>query len=341
LKRLAGLDVMWGKIVGEKSLGVARLSIASMICKQSGVYTLELRIPGDKRLIAKLVARMNKLHLTFEQRDAFRSDLLDQGIFIVLDLAIIDVSSMMSALAIAAGWTQPWAQVKEGRIISDKLRMLKFMEISKMKVSGHEVTVSVSNKGGHIKSWLLPVSSNCNRVSPHLLQVTHHAITELLNRGFLPKNFLTLGPAVDRLKMLQSTWTRNGVVVLPSTIGETFCKGGGSYNLNVVLANDEHLEPDLVAWMNSLDLSYDQRTIMRKAFYAQDIFDLASIGKVDTAEIMKTLVCPSCPDAAPGFEGATRQKLLGQKLFILRTAEQPHLVHLSLRSSVSEATRGA
>jgi len=186
------MDVMWGKVVGEKHTGVARLSIASMICRHSGVYTLELRIPGDKRLSTKLVGWMNKLHLTFEQRRAFRVGLLDQGIFIVLDLAIIDVTSLMQALAIASGWTQKWAQVKEGRIIADKLRMLKYMEIAKLKASGHEVVVVVANKGGPIKSWLLPVSANCNRVSPHLLQVTHYAVTALEPR-FSPKELLELG----------------------------------------------------------------------------------------------------------------------------------------------------
>jgi len=313
------MDVMWGKVVGKKHTGVARLSIASMICRHSGVYTLELRIPGDKRLSTKLVGWMNKLHLTFEQRRAFRVGLLDQGIFIVLDLAIIDVTSLMQALAIASGWTQKWAQVKEGRIIADKLRMLKYMEIAKLKASGHEVVVVVANKGGPIKSWLLPVSANCNRVSPHLLQVTHYAVTELLSRGFLPKNFLSLGPAVDRLKLLKASWTLNGAVVLPSTIGEMFCKGGGSYKLNVVLPNDAHLEGDLVAWMNTLVLTYEQRTALRNAFYAQEIFDLSSFARVDVANVMNTLVCPSCPDAAPGFEGAIRHQLVAQAAFLVRT----------------------
>jgi len=323
MKRLLGMDVMWSKVVGLKRTGVARLSIASMICKHNGVYALEMRIPGDKRLSTKLVGWMNEIHLTFEQRRAFRLGLLDQGIFIVLDLAIIDVSSMMQALAVAAGWKEPWTQVKQGRIIGDKLRMLKYMEIAKLKVSGHEVIVSVANKGGSIKSWLLPVSSNCNRVSPHLLQVTHYAITELLNRGFLAQNFKMLGPAIDRLKMLKASWTLKGVVVLPSTIGEMFCKGGGSYMLNVVLPNDAHLESDLVAWMNTLVLTFEQRSALRKAFYKQKIFDLSSVAQVDVAKVMKTLVCPSCPEAASGFEGAIEHQLKAQKAFLVRSSAPP------------------
>jgi len=323
LERLEGLNLMWGKVVGGEHLGVARSSIAHMMCSQSGVYSMEIRIPDDKRLSSKLVGWINKLHLTFEQRQAFRLGLLDQGIFIILDLAIIDVSSMMQALATAAAWEEPWAQVKEGQVIGDKLRMLKYMEIANLKRSGHTVTVSLANKGGSIKSWLLPVSSTCNRVSPHLLQVTHFAVTELLNRGFLAQNFKMLGPAIDRLKMLKASWTLKGVVVLPSTIGEMFCKGGGSYMLNVVLPNDAHLESDLVAWMNTLVLTFEQRSALRKAFYKQKIFDLSSVAQVDVAKVMKTLVCPSCPEAASGFEGAIEHQLKAQKSFLVRSLDGP------------------
>jgi len=323
LERLEGLNLMWGKVVGGEHLGVARSSIAHMMCSQSGVYSMEIRIPDDKRLSSKLVGWINKLHLTFEQRQAFRLGLLDQGIFIKLDLAILDVSSMMQALATAAAWEEPWAQVKEGQVIADKLRTLKYMEIANLKRSGHTVTVSLANKGGSIKSWLLPVSSNCNRVSPHLLQVTHFAVTELLNRGFLPNNFLSLGPALDRLKMLKGSWSLDGVVVLSSTIGEMLCKGGGDYKLNVVLPNEQYLGADLVAWMNQLVLTYEQRTALRQAFIAQKIVDLSSVRGVDVAEVMKALVCPSCPDALPGFKGSIQHQLLSQKSFLLHSQPLP------------------
>jgi len=310
------MDVMWGKVDGKKHTGVARLSIANMICKHSGVYTLEMRIPSDKRLSKDLVGWMNKLHLTFEQRQAFRLSLLDQGIFVLVDLAIVDVKAVMQALAIAAGWTEPWAKVKEGAILGEKLRMLKFMEIAKLKLSGHEVTIVVTNKGGPIKSWLLPVSKNCNRVSPHLLQVTHHAITELMSRGFLPTDFESKWPlASDRLEQVKASWTRNGVVVMPSTLGEMFCKAGGTYNLNVVLDNDDHLEGDLVSWMNGLALTYLQRTNMRKGFFAQHITDLTSLRRVDVAALMVFVLQG---DHVEGFDVQLEQRLLDQKQFLIR-----------------------
>jgi len=283
-----------------------------MFCKGAGTYNLNVVLPNDEHLDGDLVSWMNGLVLTYKQRSDMRDGFFAQQITDLTSLRRVDVAAIMLALT-SSDHTL-------GFDVEIEQRLLDEIEQRLLDLSGHEVTIVVTNKGGPIKSWLLPVSKNCNRVSHHLLQVTHLAVTELVSRGFEPPDFESSNPlATDRLRNMSASWTRNGVVVMPSTLGEMFCKGAGTYNLNVVLPNDEHLEGDLVSWMNGLVLTYKQRSDMRQGFFAQQITDLTSLRRVDVAALKLALTSPS---NTPGFDVEIEQRLLDQKQFLIRALSQ-------------------
>lgn len=280
---------------------------------------MTLNIPNDKRLGTQLVNWMNTLHLSYEQREAFRKEFVTQGIFEKEDISVLEFLPMMKRIATASQWPSAWAEEPEGMIIHRKLLNEKYAEIAKQKhgkFAGHDVVVTLKNAGGTIKSWLMAVSSNCRRVNMYFKQLCQFSLAELEKRGLLTKGYEKKKDIMQRLELLHAQWSiesTSNYVLLPSRIEQLLCTRSANFVLSVELPNDELLMPDLVAWMNKLVLTFKQRTALRKALTAQKVQALASLASVNVKKAVEDSVRTCSNNCPQAFEDLLTYVLTTQK----------------------------
>jgi len=338
MKRMLLMDNIaeWGSVnlVSDKVSLVPQAFIAKNICENGGTFALSLKNNKDKRLSISLVKWMNNVHLTYEQREALRQEFMLQGIFYVPDIANLDLPPLMKRIEVASQWVEDWAQHEEGATIHRKLAALKFRQIAEARdgqAPGHEVIVTLENAGGTIKSWLMSVSSNCGKVSMYFKQLCHFALTELEHRGLIPIGYEEKKDIMERLDLLHAEWSLVEIrereelryVLFPSRIEQLFCKKAATFMLRVDLPNDSLLKADLVAWMNKLVLTFEQRSALRLALVKQKVHSLASFPNIQVEAVVKNVLqaCPNCP---LGFSSSIVDEIQTQKLRALGNTYTSH-----------------
>jgi len=207
---------------------------------------------------------------------------MEQGIFYLADLIILDVPALFAKVRIAGTVVPDPVKAKELAFTQAKVQLLKTQMVKDSDAgNSSDVVVTLKNKGGAIMSWQIPVSTRCSRVSLHMLQITNLAVEELRNRGMLPKDSDGADTtSEDILKSVRARWLQHGSVLLTSTVGQRLCTRGGAFTLRVDMIGDVGLQPSLVNWMNGL-LKYEQRQGLVDGLIEQKIVRLSSMARVD------------------------------------------------------------
>jgi len=178
-----------------------------------------------------LIHFLTNMPLEYAHRVHLRKGLLKQKIFNLAGMANIDVDAITARI-------DPYRRsVKGVKALAHRLRLQKYKELAKLKSptdeSGHLISVALKNKGGVIKSWVLPVSKNCAKVASYMFTVNKLAILALQQGGFIKTEFLTESRIKHRLEDLHAEWRFQGQTLLETTVGEQFCKKGGKYTLHI------------------------------------------------------------------------------------------------------------
>jgi len=157
----------------------------------------------------------------------------------------------------------------------------------------------------------MPVLPNCSRVASNIKHLVSLAMEVLTTRGLVAKQAEDETPE-EALSKVNFQYEKHGHKLFVGTIGMMMCKGIGGFTLVVDNPEDKAFSSDIVGWMNTVTLTFDQRQGLREGLVDQKIVCLSQMAHADVSKL-EAKVLSAWPSVEPAFKASLAHAILAVK----------------------------